>query len=223
MLSVAREILVVAYGEDKAAGLAEVLGGERDPRRWPGAARQAPGGDLDPGRGCRGPAPSLTGAARMTEPDLVIASRDGTPIAVFTSGDGPPLILVHGTTGDHTTFRVVGPMLGAARTGPRHGSTRPGRLGRHAPRMRSSASSRTSRRSPMPWPRDAGRAVDVVGHSYGGRSALGAALLTDAIGRVVSYEGAPTPPARATTRRASRLACASGSRPAIGTAPSRRS
>ncbi len=52
----------------------------------------------------------------MTEPDLVIASRDGTPIAVFTSGDGPPLILVHGTTGDHTTFRVVGPMLGAQRT-----------------------------------------------------------------------------------------------------------
>ena len=41
---------------------------------------------------------------------------------------------------------------------------------------------------------DAGRAVDVVGHSYGGRCALGAAIRTDAIGRVVCYEGAPTPP-----------------------------
>ena len=36
--------------------------------------------------------------------------------------------------------------------------------------------------------------VDVVGHSYGGRCALGAALLTRDIRRVVSYEGAPTPP-----------------------------
>ncbi len=39
-----------------------------------------------------------------------------------------------------------------------------------------------------------GAPVDVVGHSYGGRTALGAALVTDAIGRVVCYEGAPTPP-----------------------------
>ena len=35
--------------------------------------------------------------------------------------------------------------------------------------------------------------VDVFGHSYGGRCALGAALLTGTIGRVVSYEGAPAP------------------------------
>ena len=41
---------------------------------------------------------------------------------------------------------------------------------------------------------DQGAPVDVVGHSYGGRCALGAALRTDAVGRVVSYEGAPTPP-----------------------------
>ena len=40
---------------------------------------------------------------------------------------------------------------------------------------------------------NAGRHVDVVGHSYGGRCALGAALRTTAIGRVVSYEGAPAP------------------------------
>ncbi len=40
----------------------------------------------------------------------------------------------------------------------------------------------------------AGGPVDVFGHSYGGRCALGAALLTDSIRRVISYEGAPTPP-----------------------------
>ena len=48
----------------------------------------------------------------MTEPERpsrVIASPDGTPVAVFTNGDGPPLVLVHGASADHTTFRVVGP------------------------------------------------------------------------------------------------------------------
>ncbi len=41
---------------------------------------------------------------------------------------------------------------------------------------------------------EGGGPVDVVGHSYGGRTALGAALRTDAIRRIVCYEGAPTPP-----------------------------
>ena len=53
-----------------------------------------------------------------------------------------------------------------------------------------------------------GRPVDVFGHSYGGRCALGAALLTDAIRRVVSYEGAPDATRhRAISRRASRRGC----------------
>ena len=36
--------------------------------------------------------------------------------------------------------------------------------------------------------------MDVAGHSYGGRCALGASLLTPAIRRLVVYEGAPVPP-----------------------------
>ena len=43
VLAVARDVLVVAYGEDKAAGLAHVLGAERDPRRWPGQLARRPG------------------------------------------------------------------------------------------------------------------------------------------------------------------------------------
>ena len=35
ILDVARRIIVVAHGEGKAAILAEVLGPERDERRWP--------------------------------------------------------------------------------------------------------------------------------------------------------------------------------------------
>ncbi|HEY4633757.1 MAG TPA: alpha/beta fold hydrolase, partial [Candidatus Limnocylindrales bacterium] len=129
-------------------------------------------------------------------PDLIAVSADGTPIAAFRSGDpgGPPLVLVHGSAADHTTFRVVGPTLGAT-----HDIVAMDRRGR-------GASGDT-----MPYAierefedvaaivhavaRDRGiDAVDVFGHSYGGRCALGAALLTPAIRRVISYEGAPTPP-----------------------------
>ena len=42
LLAVAREVLVVVYGEDKAAALAQVLGPERDPRRWPGQLARLP-------------------------------------------------------------------------------------------------------------------------------------------------------------------------------------
>ena len=43
---------------------------------------------------------------------------------------------------------------------------------------------------------DTGETVDIVGHSFGGRCALGASLLTPAIRRVVCYEGAPPRDAR---------------------------
>ena len=43
---------------------------------------------------------------------------------------------------------------------------------------------------------ESGAPIPVFGHSYGGRCALGAALLTDAIDRVICYEGAPAPPPR---------------------------
>jgi pimeloyl-ACP methyl ester carboxylesterase len=42
--------------------------------------------------------------------------------------------------------------------------------------------------------RQTGDPVPVFGHSYGGRCALGAALITERIARVVCYEGAPAPP-----------------------------
>jgi pimeloyl-ACP methyl ester carboxylesterase len=43
---------------------------------------------------------------------------------------------------------------------------------------------------------ESGGPIAVFGHSYGGRCALGAALLTNTVARVVCYEGAPAPPAR---------------------------
>jgi pimeloyl-ACP methyl ester carboxylesterase len=38
-----------------------------------------------------------------------VTSRDGTPIAYERGGEGPPLVLVHGTTSDHSTWELVQP------------------------------------------------------------------------------------------------------------------
>jgi len=126
-------------------------------------------------------------------PSRLVESADGTPIALFVSGSGRPLLLVHGTTADHTTFRVVGPRLAASRTvvamdrrgRGASGDTPPYAIEREFEDVAAVADTVAA---------EAGHPVDVVGHSYGGRAALGAALLTKSIGRVVCYEGAPTPP-----------------------------
>jgi pimeloyl-ACP methyl ester carboxylesterase/GNAT superfamily N-acetyltransferase len=126
-------------------------------------------------------------------PSRTVSSSDGTPIAVFTSGTGPPLVLVHGAAADHTTFRVVGPRLAARftihaidrRGRGASGDTLPYAIEREFEDLATVASALAG---------ETGGPVDIFGHSYGGRCALGAALLTDDIGRVISYEGAPTPP-----------------------------
>lgn len=40
-----------------------------------------------------------------------VTSADGTPIAYERTGSGPPLVLVHGTTADHTRWEPVLPAL----------------------------------------------------------------------------------------------------------------
>lgn len=131
--------------------------------------------------------------ASVDTPHLVVASGDGTPIAVFSRGTGPPLILVHGASADHTTFRVVAPLLADRftvhaidrRGRGASGDTLPYAIEREFEDVAAVASVLAD---------EVGGSIDVFGHSYGGRCGLGAALLTTAIRRVVSYEGAPTPP-----------------------------
>ena len=48
-------------------------------------------------------------ADRISAPDL-------TPIAYWTAGTGNPIVLVHGTTSDHTTYNELTPHLARSRT-----------------------------------------------------------------------------------------------------------
>jgi pimeloyl-ACP methyl ester carboxylesterase len=128
------------------------------------------------------------------QPSRVVPSRDGTPIALFSSGSGPSVVLVHGAAADHTTFRVIGPLLAVSNTvhaidrrgRGASGDTQPYAIEREFEDVAAVAEALAN---------DEGGPIDVVGHSYGGRCGLGGALRTDAIRRVVSYEGAPSPPA----------------------------
>ena len=127
------------------------------------------------------------------EPSRRIASADGTPIALFANGGGPPILLVHGAAADHTTFRVIGPRLSTGftvqamdrRGRGASGDTPPYSIEREFEDVAAAANILAEA---------AGDPIAVLGHSYGGRCALGAALLTDRIGSVICYEGAPAPP-----------------------------
>ncbi|MEO6207512.1 MAG: alpha/beta hydrolase [Candidatus Limnocylindrales bacterium] len=128
----------------------------------------------------------------MNQPSRVVTSPDGTRIAVFAYGAGPSLVLVHGASADHTTFRVIGPRLAQRFT--IHAIDRRGRggsddTGPYAIEREFDDVAAVA----MTLARETGAPVDIFGHSYGGRCALGAALRTQDIRRVISYEGAPAP------------------------------
>jgi pimeloyl-ACP methyl ester carboxylesterase len=123
-------------------------------------------------------------------PDRIVTSADGTPIAVFAGGSGPPLVLVHGTTADHRTWRGVGPQL--ATRWRLHAVDRRGRgASGDSPDYAIDRELEDLAAVVEPLAAAGGGPVPVVGHSLGGRIALGASLRTDAIGRVAAYEGAP--------------------------------
>lgn len=131
------------------------------------------------------------------DPSRIVASPDGVPIALFETGvpmhgtDHPTVILVHGTTADHTTFRAFAPVLGLTRhlvaiDRRGRGASGDGRDG-YAIELEYDDLAAVARTVATLE----GRPVDVFGHSYGGRIALGAAQRSDDIRRIVVYEGAP--------------------------------
>ncbi len=124
-------------------------------------------------------------------PERRVASRDGTPVAVFGLGRSRsgtrPLLLVHGTSGDHRTWRVAGPILAQRR--------RVAAMDRRGRGDSGDAAAWAVEREvedvavvAEALAAESGASVDVVGHSLGGRLALAAALQTPAIRRVAVYE-----------------------------------
>ena len=132
-------------------------------------------------------------------PRLVVAP-DGARIGVFgmggpggpggSTGPRPPLLLVHGTASDHSTWRASGPLLAASRAVfaiDRRGRGASG----DGPTYAIEREYEDVAAVADVLAAEAHGQIDVLGHSYGGRIALGAALRTPAIRRLVVYEGAP--------------------------------
>jgi pimeloyl-ACP methyl ester carboxylesterase len=149
-------------------GTIQVNGAERDRRR---SAAMAP-----------------TDQATMTR----VVSRDGTQIAYWTSGEGPPLVLVHGTTADHTRWRPLLPYLEPHATV--HAIDRRGRgASGDGPRYELAREFEDVAAVVDAVAEASGSTVDVLGHSHGGICAFGATALTSNIGKLVLYEGWPVP------------------------------
>jgi pimeloyl-ACP methyl ester carboxylesterase len=112
-----------------------------------------------------------------------IHSQDGTPIAVWHSGVGAPLLLVHGTTGDHTGWASVRAALErhfTVWTLDRRGRGSSGDAAAYALEREGEDIAAVI---------DAiGGEVHVLGQSFGGLCALEAALLTPHLGRLILYE-----------------------------------
>jgi pimeloyl-ACP methyl ester carboxylesterase len=115
-----------------------------------------------------------------------VRSPDGTAIGYHQSGDGPPLVLVHGTTGAHWSFRYLLPEL-------------VGRFTVYAVDRRGRGESGDTHDYALEREfEDVACLVDllerpviVFGHSFGATVALGAALLCANVRALVLYEGSP--------------------------------
>lgn len=115
-----------------------------------------------------------------------VRSTDGTQIAYWRTGSGPPLVLVHGTTGAHWSFNIVAPTLVDRFT-----------LCAIDRRGRGESGDRDNYAIEREF-EDVAAVVDsidepasVFGHSYGATVALGTALLSRNLYKLVLYEPAP--------------------------------
>jgi pimeloyl-ACP methyl ester carboxylesterase len=113
-----------------------------------------------------------------------ITSADGTKVGWQTTGSGPPLLLVHGTTADHTRWAGITPRF------ERHFTVHAmDRRGRGASTDDARAYDIMREAEDVAAVIDAiGRPVDIVGHSYGAVCSLEASSLTDGVRKMVLYE-----------------------------------
>lgn len=110
-------------------------------------------------------------------------SEDGTSIAYWRSGSGPPLVLVHGTTADHTRWAGVLPEL------ERHFTVYAvDRRGRGGSGDGAAYTIEREFEDVAAVIEAIGEPVSLLGHSYGAICSLEAALLTDRVRRLILYE-----------------------------------
>ena len=114
---------------------------------------------------------------------LETKSKDGTRIAFERTGQGPPLVLVHGTTADHTRWA---PVLGELEA----------RFTVHAMDRRGRGASGDSPDYTLEKEFDdvaavvdsIGEPAHLLGHSYGAKCSLEASLRTNKVRKLVLYE-----------------------------------
>jgi pimeloyl-ACP methyl ester carboxylesterase len=111
-----------------------------------------------------------------------VTSSDGTTLGVWRSGTGPALILVHGTTADHTRWSRVIPGLSE-----RFSVYAMDRRGRGASGDDATYSAEQEGRDVAAVVHQAVRPRSLVGHSFGALCSLEAALLVE-LDRLVLYE-----------------------------------
>lgn len=111
------------------------------------------------------------------------ASPDGTAVACHVAGSGPPLVLVHGTSADHTRWLPVIDALS-----DRFTTYAMDRRGRGASADADAYSIEREFDDVAAVIDAIGGDVDVLGHSYGAVCSLEATLLTPRVRRLVLYE-----------------------------------
>ena len=114
-----------------------------------------------------------------------VKSKDHTRIAYERTGEGPPLVLVHGTTADHTRWAPILPQL------ERHFTTYAmDRRGRGKSGDNAAYHIEREYEDVAAVVDVAGPQVNLLGHSYGALCAMEAALRTNNLRRLVLYEPA---------------------------------
>lgn len=115
-----------------------------------------------------------------------VTSTDGTRIAYRRSGEGPPLVLVHGTTSAHWSFRLLLPTLV-----DRFAVYAIDRRGRGESEDRGDYAIEREFEDVAAVIDSFEEPASLFGHSYGATVALGAALVAHNLHKLVLYEPAP--------------------------------
>lgn len=112
-----------------------------------------------------------------------VTSRDGTAIAYERTGKGPALVLVHGTSADHTRWAVILPALSERFT-----VYAVDRRGRGGSGDAADYSIEREFEDIAAVVNSISGPVNLLGHSYGAICSLEAALLAHTLHRLILYE-----------------------------------